>query len=90
MKEKLIEFIENNELNFNSSGSGLNSVCAIISGYALHLGVSNTGVIKEAIGELFPKSIGKFEKELERVFEYAENHSYGDNWKDEYGLMYKY
>ena len=91
MKQKLVEFIENNSLNFNTTGSGLNSACVIISGYALYLGAKNTESIKEAIGEVFPKSIGNFEKELERVFEYAENNSYGSYWKTtEANLIYKF
>lgn len=91
MKQKLVEFIENNSLNFNTSGSGLNSACVIISGYALYLRIESTEVIKEAIGEVFPKSIGNFEKELDRVFEYAQNNNYGSYWKTtEAGLIYKF
>lgn len=80
MKDILIEFIEENNLNFNCSGSGLNSACTILSGYALYMGVLNPGVIKEAINQVFPKSVGKYEKELERVFEYAENNNYSGYW----------
>ena len=81
MKEQLIEFIENNKLNFNTSGSGLNSACCILSGYALYLGAVNPTALKEAVQELFPKSVGKFEKELERVFYYAEDNEYHKFWK---------
>ena len=91
MKEQLVNFIKNNELNFNTTGSGLNSTCVIISGYGLHLGVGNTGIIKEAINELFPKSVGNYEKELERVFNYANTSGYGNWWsKPEAKKMYKF
>jgi hypothetical protein len=78
MKEKLIKFIKDNELNFNTSGSGLNSACVIISGYALHLGVTNATDIETAILDMFPKFSG-FD-ELERVFNYASDNNYGKFW----------
>ncbi len=91
MKQDLINFIIENNLNFNGSGSGLNGMCVVISGYALHLGVKDNGVIEEAINEVFPKAEGNYEKELERVFAYAEYNSYGKYWKTEDAkLMYTF
>jgi hypothetical protein len=78
MKEKLIKFIKDNELNFNTSGSGLNSACVIISGYALHLGAINTSEIVGAILQLFPEA--DFEDELNRVFDYASDNNYEKFW----------
>jgi hypothetical protein len=78
MKEKLIKFIKDNELNFNTSASGLNSVCVIISGYALYLGVTNATDIENAILDIFPK-FSEFD-ELERVFDYASNNNYEKFW----------
>lgn len=89
MKGKLIEFMVDNKLNFNGSGSGLNSSCTIISGYALHIG-ANVGEIKEAITETFPKA-NNYQKELERVFDFANRSNYQDFWKkDEAKEMYKF
>ena len=91
MKDRIKEFIENNKLNFNASGSGLNSSCVIISGYALFLDAINPQAIKEAVGELFPEAVGNFEKELERVFDYCDNNLYGRYWETaEAKLMYKF
>jgi len=78
MKEKLIKFIKDNKLNFDTSGSGLNSVCVIISGYALFIEASLDD-ITEAVEELFPESV--FVDELSRVFDYAEDNNYGNWWK---------
>jgi hypothetical protein len=77
MKEKLIKFIKDNELNFNTSGSGLNSACVIISGYALFIKASLDD-ITEAVEELFPES--DFCDELSRVFDYASDNNYEKFW----------
>ena len=77
MKEKLIKFIKDNKLNFNTSGSGLNSACVIISGYALFI-KANIDEIAEAIDDLFPESY--YEDELSRVFKYASNNHYERFW----------
>jgi hypothetical protein len=77
MKEKLIKFIKDNKLNFDTSGSGLNSACVIISGYALFIEASLDD-ITEAVEELFPESV--FVDELSRVFDYAEDNNYEKFW----------
>ena len=87
----LVNFIIENSLNFNGSGSGLNGMCVVLAGYALHLGYTNTEGLKEAINEVFPKAVGNYEKELERVFTYADDNNYGKYWKTEDAkLMYKF
>lgn len=94
MKEdtkELVNFIIENNLNFNGSGSNLNGMCVVLSGYALYRGYMNTEFLKEAINEVFPKASGNYEKELERVFLYADNNDYGNYWKtEEAKLMYKF
>ena len=89
--KELVNFIIENNLNFNGSGSGLNGMCVVLAGYALHIGYTSPGPLKEAVHEVFPKSVGNFEKELERVFEFAENANYGKFWKtEEAKLMYTF
>jgi len=78
MKEQLKKFIKDNELNFNTSGSGLNGACVIISGYALYLGAIDTSEIEEAILEVFPEA--DFLEELDRVFNYASDNNYEKFW----------
>lgn len=89
MKDKLIKFIIDNKLNFNGSGSALNGMCTVISGYALHIEAS-VGDIKEAIAETFPKATS-YQKELERVYKVAEDRGYGTYWSTtEAKEMYKF
>lgn len=78
MKEKLISFIKNNQLNFNTTGSGLNSACVIISGYSLSIENSDVTLIVDSILEVFPQ----FDKqdELEKVFNFAERNNYEKWW----------
>ena len=89
---KLVKFIKDNHLSFNgTAGSDLNSDCTIISGYALHLGVSDTPEIKRAIWEAKQSKKSNFIEELDRVFEFADNNDYGYNWSSpEYKKMYKF
>lgn len=90
MNTKLIKFIKNNNLDFNGSGSGLNSDCTIISGYALHLGIDSPDIVIKAIKTINTEA-SKFKPELERVFVYARNNNYGDYWdSDEAKSMYKF
>lgn len=90
MSTKLVNFINDNGLNFSDSGSGLNSDCTIISGYALHLGITSPRTIVKAIKKANP-SARKFTAELKRVFEYAEENNYGYWWdSDAAKLMYKF
>jgi hypothetical protein len=80
-KVNLIEkFINDNKLDFSGSGSDLNGNCVILAGYACYLeltwdelckGIWPDDMIQPAIYE-----------ELQRVFDYAQNHNYGEQWKD--------
>lgn len=73
--EKVKKFIKENELDFNSTDSGLNSNCTILSGYLLHLNFTS---LSKDIKKLMPNSIAL--KELARVFKYAKANNYGAYW----------
>ena len=89
--KELVNFIIENNLNFNGSGSNLNGMCVVLSGYALYRGYTTTEFLKEAVNEVFPKAVGNYEKELERVFTYADNNLYGKYWTtEEAKLQYKF
>lgn len=84
---KVTEFIVEKELDFNDSGSGLNSKCCEVSGYALHVGITDHNDVVQAIGRSFiviPSSstIMRYEKEISRVFDYAKRHNYGEFYKN--------
>ena len=72
---KIQTFIEKNHLDFEGSDSNLNSTFCIISGYALYLELTLDELKAEMLVEQQPEHI-----ELERVFEFAENHYYGEWW----------
>ena len=84
---ELVNFIIENNLNFNGSGSELNSMCVVLAGYSIFKGHITTGQLKEAVHEVFPKSVGNFERELERVFDYAFDNDYGNFWETEDAKM---
>jgi hypothetical protein len=76
MKEKIEQFIKDNNLDLSVTGSALNSVCTILSGYALYLKlelVDFSNIIEE-INSSFNFA------ELERVFLYAEANHYEKFW----------
>lgn len=77
MSNKIIKFIKDNKLDFESTGSGLNSNCTILSGYALHLDLS----FEDLCDELAETPLSRnATEELERVFDYAKDHDYGEYW----------
>ncbi len=88
--EKLTQFITDNKLNFNLGiGSGLNSACVTLCGYALYLGdlegdmIDETDVIN-AVDKSFikiPVNRTDYVSEIKRVFDYAEDNLYGEWWK---------
>jgi len=84
---ELVNFIIENNLNFNGSGSELNGMCVVLAGYSIFKGHTNTEQLKNAVHEVFPKSVGNFERELERVFDYAFDNNYGDFWETEDAKM---
>ena len=77
-QEKLEKFIIDNDLKFDDDGSGLNSECCIISGYALFIN-ANVNIIVDAIND--ENSATGFLDELERVFNYAESNGYDAFWR---------
>jgi len=79
---KTIEkFIRENELMFNSTGSGLNSDCTILSGFADYKGVNDINDLVKAVKIVRPDATKGFELELERVFSFAYTANYGVWWK---------
>lgn len=72
---KIQTFIEKNHLDFEGSDSNLNSAFCILSGYALYLGFA-----LEELKEEMTEEQQREHPELERVFEYAEDHHYGNWW----------
>lgn len=80
MKEKLKQFIKENDLNFNGSGSSLNGNCVVISGYALFIGAEYDEML-ESIDEMFPEA--DYYDEILRVYTYAVDNNYGKYWSTE-------
>lgn len=73
---KIKKFIIDNGLDFEGTGSELNSVCCVISGYALFIGVVDVTELVKNVTEISTDS----HDELFRVFEYANDNDYGDWW----------
>ena len=80
MRKKLLEFIENNDLDFTGVGSNLNGACVVISGYALHLGAGSTNIISQAINLHYSGRKLNYNLELSNVFHYAQMNHYSDFW----------
>jgi len=82
MKDKLEKFIIENELNFNSSGSGLNGAYTILCGFADHVGASKKAVrdaVKAITGvEILPANS---KKELDKIYKFTTTYNYGNWWK---------
>ncbi len=78
---KIQGFVKNNNLELTGSGSELNSNCAIISGYALHLNYTDINSLIDDITQDDKYNLdSKTEKELKKTFLYAKNRKYGDWW----------
>jgi hypothetical protein len=89
--DQIKDFIENNNLDFSGSGSELNSVCTIISGYALHIGIDNVDTLIDIVNSHFPYGTFVEQKELERVFKFAKGANYGKWWlSPDAKKMYKF
>lgn len=99
-ENKIKKFIEENQLSFTDTGSSLNGNIVIICGYACFLELN-----EEEFINLFANAIRlndkdwepiltkhlELEKELRRVFFYADYAYYGDWWKNEDAhSMYKF
>jgi hypothetical protein len=74
---KIKQFIVDNDLDFESTDSGLNANCVVLAGYALHLGMDDFE--EELLPEVSDFSDEALE-ELERVFDYARVNNYGAWW----------
>lgn len=80
MKELIEKFITENNLDLSETGSALNSTCCILSGYALHIGISR---LAEFISFFVENSSHDFDEELARVFNYAKSKNYEKFWLSE-------
>ena len=77
-KNKLEEFIKNNNITFEKGRRNTDSVA--LSGYALSLGMNTVGDLEKLIDVLCPKADWEYSRELERVFKYASDNNYGNWW----------
>jgi riboflavin synthase len=81
MKETIEKFIRENELNFNSSGSGLNGAYTVVCGYADHVGASKKSVKEAVIACTGVTALGpESKKELDKVYNFASTYNYGKWW----------
>jgi hypothetical protein len=96
MKEQLVKFIQENDLEFPNSGSGLNGACTVICGYADHLGAKRVDVERAILvardipGEVaLPSSVYK---EVKRVHDFAKTYQYSKWWTENKSakLLYKF
>lgn len=81
MKDQIVKFIEDNEIEFNTTDSGLNSAYTTVCGYADHVGASKKAVgdaVKDVVGvsRLPAASI----KELDKVYAFTSRYNYGRWW----------
>ena len=84
--ERIVKFIEENDLDLLDEASGLNSSCTTLAGFILYVGYKS---INAKIADILPST--EAEAELVRVFEYAKNNSYGYYWETaEARKMYKF
>jgi len=87
--EKLQKFIADNKLDFDASGSSLNSAFVTLSGYSLFTGANEEEVrnVLEATESLTSMEL----KEFDRVYDYSKKNNYGEWWKkEEAKKMYKF
>ena len=80
-KEKITKFIKDNDLDFTKSGSSLNGDCVVLSGFALHIGITSPEELNDSMVQVDISSEGA--TELERVFYYAKANNYGEYWESE-------
>ncbi len=87
--ERLTKFIEDNKLDFDATGSSLNSAFVALSGYSLFTGANEEEVrnVLEATESLTSMEL----KEFDRVYDYSKKNNYGEWWKkEEAKKMYKF
>lgn len=81
---KIQKFIQDNNLSLDGSGSGLNSTCCIIAGYALYeSGDTNDyeKLLKDIVEDEVYTLTPEVEKELERVYDFAYRSNYYSWWE---------
>lgn len=87
--QKIRQFIIDNKLSLIGTGSSLNSVCCILSGYALHIGITEDLELNNILAEINPND--DLWKEIVKVFGFAKKNNYGEFWKSEEAKkMYKF
>jgi len=88
---KISKFIKENNLDFSGTGSGLNSSCVIISGFALYLGIEDSQIVIDVMNNNDVPLDRDQANEFTRVFDFAYSNDYGHNWRSQYYQnMYKY
>lgn len=89
MKSKIKLFLEDNDLSFSDSGSGLNSSCCILAGYVCYLNSLGTTKTKISVSSVITIILSQkegevsegFQDEFKRVYSYAVDNNYGEWWK---------
>ena len=81
IERKLLDFINNNDLDFSGTGSDLNSNCCVLAGYSLWLEISksqiNTFLSDHEVNYLGMRT------EFTKVYYHAKVNKYGDFWETE-------
>lgn len=81
---KIQKFIQDNNLNLEDSGSGLNSTCCAIAGYALYAS-NDTHDYSKLLEDIEEDGLydltSEVSSELERVYDYAYNNNYYSWWE---------
>lgn len=80
MEKQIKDFIKNNKLTFAPGRRNKDSV--VLSGYALHLGMTNSDELEALICK-YCKESGDFETEFRKTYNYASNNNYGSYWDTE-------
>lgn len=91
-KYYISEFINSNDLDFSLTGSGLNSNCVALSGFALFLAdkldIDDTNDVHQYTLDFIDNDSefgvsSYFIEEFDRVFEYAKDNNYDLWWNNE-------
>jgi methenyltetrahydromethanopterin cyclohydrolase len=81
LQNKLRDFIINNKLSFKKGVRNRDSV--ILSGYALHLGITDQADIEKVIESTCSTFDIGYKEEFNNVFYYAKYNNYQEYWKTE-------
>jgi hypothetical protein len=83
LKSFVISNFKHTLARLSSKGSGLNSACCAISGYALYLGYEDYDSLEKDLLAFLPSVDSRFYVELDRVFHPAKYDNYGKWWENE-------